>query len=303
MKSVEITLVARLLAHHWRFILLIPAALLPACATTEPQSITEFKLGLSVVQTNSTAILLDFNRVVREVQLDRAVKLPKIKESDVAPGLDTQSISRWNAALEAMFLYASALEILAMPDGVSRVEDSLSSLGERVIALAPLKDAASSGNDELTQAISQMGKLIVETKAKEEASRIARDADPYVRAALLHMADMIGTDHATGGLRTMMWSNWTTYADAYRVRFPLTGENKREIAGAYAAAIEGRQASDAALGALHVALLNLADLHTAAAQGRSADASVMVALVRQEVAYAEQLFRKSGVATQEEDRR
>jgi hypothetical protein len=63
---------------------LVIMMLLLACATTDPQSLTKFKQGLSVVQTNSQTIIIEFNRFVRELQLDRAATLPNLKESDVA---------------------------------------------------------------------------------------------------------------------------------------------------------------------------------------------------------------------------
>lgn len=61
----------------------------------------------------------------------------------------------------------------------------------------------------------------------------------------------------------------------------------------YAEALEGRQTCDASLSALRKALLDLADLHTAIAQGRSADASEIVAILQQEVASAKQLLESA----------
>jgi hypothetical protein len=263
------------------------------CATVDPQSLTKFKQGLSVVRTDSQTILIEFNRFVRELQLDRAATLPNLKESDVAPGLDAESMGRWNAALEALSLYATALESLAAPASAAKVEASLKSLGDRILALDPGKDLAGPGAKEVTQAIGHIGKLIVEGAAKKKALEIALEADPSVRAVLGQMAAMIGADPAGGGLRTTMWSNWTTRAAGFQVAFLERGANKRKIAAAYAESIEGRQATDAALGALRKALLDLADLHTAAAQGRSADASEIIAFLRQEVAFATKLLESA----------
>jgi hypothetical protein len=281
-------------ATTWRFpICLIVVMCLWACATTNPQSVTKFKQGLSAVQTESQTVLLEFNRFVRDLQLDRAATLEKLKESDVAPGLDDESVGRWNAALEAMSLYSSALETLVAPAGAAKVEESLKSLGDRIITLKVSEDTPSSKGGEITQAISHIGRLIVEATAKRKALEIAREADPSVRAALLQMADMVGGDHTTGGLRTTMWSNWTTRATQHRTSFLQPGADKRQVAAKYAAALEGRQTSDVALGALRKALLDLADLHTAVSQGRSADASEIITFLRQEVAYAKQLLESA----------
>jgi hypothetical protein len=272
---------------------LILVVFLWGCATVDPQSLTRFKQGLSVVRTESQAILLEFNRFVRDLQLDRAATLPNLKESDVAPGLDAESMGRWNAALEALSLYASALEALAAPAGAARVEASLKSLGDRIVALNLGKDLAGPGAKEISQAIGHIGKLIVETAAKRKALEIALEADPSVRAVLVQMAGMIGGDQAGGGLRTTMWSNWSTRAARLQEDFLEKGANKRKIAAAYAEAVEGRQATDAALGALRKALLDLADLHTAVARGRSADASEIIAFLRQEVAFARKLLESA----------
>ena len=275
---------------------LILIMFLGGCATADPQSVTKFKQGLSAVQTDSQTILLEFNRFIRDLQLDRAATLSKLEESDVAPGLDAESLGRWNAAVEAMSLYASALETLAAPTGVAQVEESLTSLGDRIMALSPPKDSASPKKDELNLAIGHIGKLVVEATAKRKALEIAREVDSSVRAVLLQMADMIGSGQTTGGLRTTMWSNWTMRADQFRGSFLKPGADKRQVAAMYASAIEGRQTSDVALSALRKALLDLADLHTAVAQGRSADASAIIAFLRQEVAYAKQLLESAQIS-------
>ena len=271
------------------FLVLIGVGFL-ACVTTDIQSMAKFKQGLSAVQTDSQMIFLEFNKFVRELQLDRAVMLQNLKESDVAPGLDAESVGRWNAACEALSLYASALESLASPTGGANVEESLKALGERISVLSPPKGADAARAGALNQAIGHIGKLVVEAVAKKRALQLAREADSPVRATLLQMADMIGGDAAGGGLRTTLWSSWTLRADGFRLAFLEKGADKRKIATAYAETLDNRQAGDAALGALHKALLDLSDLHTAAAQGRIADASEIATFLQQEVAFAKTLL-------------
>ncbi len=268
---------------------LLGAALL-ACATTDAQALAKFRQGVSAVQTDSRRLFLEFNGFVRELQLDRAATLPNLKESDVAPGLDAESVGRWNAACEALSLYASSLESLTAPAGGAKVEESLRALGGRILQLAPAKGRDAARADALNGAIGHIGRLVVEAAARKRALQLAREADPSVRATLLLMADMIGGDATNGGLRTTLWSNWTLRADGLRVEFLEKGANKRKIAAAYAEALDGRGAGDAALGALHKALLDLADLHTAAAQGRAPEASEIAASLQREVAFATTLL-------------
>jgi hypothetical protein len=265
------------------------------CKTAAPESATKFREGLAVVQNDSQKIFVEFNALVREVQLDRAEKLTNLRESDVAPALDAESVGRWNMALEAMSLYASALMTLADPARAKEVETSLKALGDHIVALCPPKEAASSQGGELTQAVSHIGGLVTDVAARRKALELACEADPSIRVVLLQMAGMIGCDQTTGGVRTTMWTNCTLRADQLRGDFLAARANKRKVAATYATAIESRQASDAALCALRRALLDLADVHTAMAQGRSADAAEVIQFMRQEVAYAKELLDSTRV--------
>jgi hypothetical protein len=279
--------------HTKRVVLLLGLYILGGCTTVPPESVTKFRQGLALVNTDSQRILLEFNTFIRDLQLDRAETLKNLQESDVTPGLDAESVSRWNTAMEAMSLYASALATLADSRGTTDVEESLKTLGNHIVALGPPRDAADSREDKLTQAVSHIGGLIIGAAAKRKALEVARESDSSVRAVLLQMANMIGSDQATGGLRTTIWSNWTMRANQIRVGFLAPGTNKREIAAKYAMAIESRQTSDVVLSTLRRALLNLADLHTAIAQGRTADASEIILFIQQEMVYAKQLLESA----------
>lgn len=274
-------------------VLLLGFYMLGGCSTVPPESVTKFKQGLALVNTDAQKILLEFNTFVRDLQLDRAETLNNLKESDVTPGLDAESMSRWNMAMEALSLYASALATLGDPGGAAEVEESLKSLGDRIVALSPPSDANRPGEEELTQAVSHIGGLIISAAARRKALEVARESDSSVRDVLLQMANMIGSDQATGGLRTTVWSNWTMRANQIRVDFLAPGANKRKVATMYATAIESRQTSDVVLSTLRRALLDLADLHTAIAQGRSADASEIILFIRQEISYAKQLLESA----------
>jgi len=271
----------------------LPCASLSGCKTVDSLSVTQFKQGLSTVYSNSRSVLLECNQSAREVQLDRVEKLPNIKESDVASALDAESLSRWNRAFEVLVLYSSALETLAGTNHGKAVEASLQLVGDQIIKLNPPRDSDESTSDELTRAISHIGGLIVQAAAGREALKLARDADPNVRAVLFHMANMIGADYTKPGVRKTMWSNWTVVADEQRVEFLSAGDRKRQVAAAYAKALEGRQTGDSALGALHKALIDLADLHTAMAQGRTASASEIITVLGQELSFAKTLLESA----------
>lgn len=261
------------------------AMLLVGCATVDKTSMTKFQEGVATVRQNSQALFLDYNAFVREMQLERAVNLSRLTESDVAAGLDAESQARWSTALDALALYASSLQLLASPSSGEGVQANLTNLGNRIIALAP---SPGGGAQAANEAIGHLGNIIVQQAANAKALEVARTADPAVRNVLGHMADMVGSDHASG-LRGTMWSNWTTKSTGHQVRFLAPGADKRKVAAEYAQALDSRQAHDTSLAALRASLLDLADLHTAAAQGRTADAETIVATLRQEVAFARQL--------------
>lgn len=261
------------------------------CATPDPESLSSFREGLSAVQKESHAVFLEVNRAARKTQLDRAETLPMIRESDVAPALAPAAIAEWNRALEALAAYASSLEILSSSGDGADVEASVGKLGVRIQALVP---AAPKATDELAKAVGRLGNLLTQAVAGAVARDVMRDADPDVRDVLTRLADMIGRDTAGGGVRTTVWANWTLLADGTRAAFPgAEAAKKRRVAETYAEQLEKRDAADAALAALRQSLLDLADAHTAASQGRAADAGRMVALLREQVAYASKLLKSA----------
>lgn len=270
------------------------------CTTIDTKSNTQFGQGVAAVSSDSQALFLDVNSFARELQLDRAVGLESIKESDFTAALDAESVDRWNSALESLALYSSGLQLLSDSAGAAEVNKSIQALGDRIIALNSPATPGAGGADEASKALGHIGQLIVEAAAKKKALEIARDADPSVRATLLFMADMIGADHGSGGVRTTLWSNWTARIAQIRVEFVSAGGGKRQVAAKCAVAIEQRNISDLKLSALRKSLLELADLHTAIAQGRSADAAEMIAVLKREIDFAKSLA-ESAKPTKKED--
>jgi hypothetical protein len=261
------------------------------CRSPDPGSLSSFKHGLSVVGEQSIALFRDVNDVSRQAQLDRVETQTMLKESDVAPALDAESIGRWNRGIEALSAYASSLEVLSSPEHGEGIEKSVEGLGGRITALAA---APPENADEVTKAIGHLGKLIVNARAGAAALEVMQKADRDVRSVLTHMGSMIGDGPTEGGVRTTVFSNWTTLADGTRAQFPQAAPSeKRSIAEKYADELRARAAADAALAAVRKSLLDLADVHTAASQGRTADASEMVAFLREEIAFAGELLKSA----------
>ncbi len=254
------------------------------CATTDIHSLNAFREGLLVFDSESRILFAEFNRIVRALQLDRAAGLSNISESDFTPGIAPQALRNWNMAVQTLTLYASSLEILASPSASVQVEKSLKTLGERIAALKEQNAGTESGHNGFSHAISRIGMHVIHGSARTKALEIARNANPDVREILFYMSDMIGGPDS-GGLRMIMWSNQTTYADQYRAAFLEKNADKRDIASRYVTALERRESIDMALDALGKTLIALADLHTAASQGRHADSRAIIAGLRHEISH------------------
>ena len=262
--------------------------LVAGCAAPSRESLSSFREGLSAVQKESREVFLDVNRTARKAQISRVGTLTMLKESDVSPALDPASLAQWNRALEALSAYASALEILADPKSGDGVEESVGKLGRRIEAMGP-------GTDELTKAVAGLGGVLTRSVAGHAAREAMLDADPHVRDVLTRMADMIGDGPEAGGVRTTVWAAWTLFADEARKGFPESASHEKHvIAQTYASRLESRDEADAALAAVRRALLDLADAHTAASQGRTIDAERMVAFLRKQVAHAAKIFKDTG---------
>ena len=265
------------------------ALLAAGCAAPPRESLSDFREGLSAVGKESRIVFLEVNQTARKAQLDRVETLAMVTELDVAPALPPPAVAEWNRALEALGAYASSLEILAAGGGGADVQASVVKLGKRMEALVP---EAPKSTDELTKSVAHLAGLLTRAVAGAVARELMQDADPDVRDVLTRLADIIGDSPAGGGIRTTLWSNWTTLASETRKAFPgADASRKRTIASTWARQLEARDAADAALAAIRQSLLDLADAHTAASQGRAVDAAGIVALLRAQVALASSLLK------------
>jgi hypothetical protein len=268
------------------------------CATSvDRPSLSGFKHGLSTVESHSASRLREVNEICRRAQMERIEKLEgMVKETDVAPALDAESLASWNRALEALAAYASSLEVLSAPERGVEVEKSAIALGKRIHAMAPKEEphAAAMG-----AAIGRLGNLIVTSWSNHAALDLMKRADPDVREVLTEMAAMLGDGTATAGVRATIWASWTALAAETRKGFlEAKGPEKRSIARRFAAALDKRAASDAALASVRKELLDLADAHTALSQGRVADALETIANIREQIQFSTALLK--GVAETEE---
>ncbi len=279
--------------RSWLAALLVAgSSLLTACTQVSREQVVSWREAVVAARDQSAATFQATNELIREDQLQRVVKLPAITEADLTPALDSASVGRWMAALDALATYAAAVDRLLAPELPMGVGESLRKTGEQlgVTADADLLK----GDRALSGAIGSLGGLLVGAYAQTSAQKIMLQTDPAVTATVQRMADMLYVEiRPTPGAAPVAGGVLVTVADAWDNQLALivlkyrkeTTESGREpVAREYAAALERKAAALEAIRALRVSLLQLGAAHTAAAQGRSTDIQVVIASIRQETA-------------------
>lgn len=269
----------------YRLLLCCIPVFLVSCAQSVHQSITPFTQSISSVEHSSQKLLLEFNQHIRELQVEKAVGDSALSEQDFTPGVTAQAKIRWQKAFDALRMYASAIEALSDPKTVSGADKSITMIGNQMLSIS------SSSLPQATELNSQIGhiaQLLLLQSASTKAMEIASEADPSVRALLLHMRTMIDD------LRLTNRTSWTTKASKHQVAFLEEGADKALEAQSYATVLEYREISDTAFYSLGVTLQYLADMHTAIAQGRTGDAENLHHMIDQETCNIERLQKMIG---------
>jgi hypothetical protein len=259
-----------------------------------PQEITAFSAGVALVQQQSTLAFHAANALARDESIKYllASTRPGITENDFTPALDPKAIAAWDAAFAALRSYASALQQLLSPDRPRALGNAAVSLG------AELKQGRIGVdiNPGVATAFAQLGEILVTLEASNDAQAAMLKADPAVRATLTSMAGAIGGNDLSG-LRGTVWANWQTRltagptrAYAQAVRNNNNADQRREAIESFAALLDQRDAQLMSLSALRESLLLLADAHTAAAQGRPADAVGLIGVIDQQLEETRSLF-------------
>lgn len=275
------------------FVWLALVAALGACATPTPKAVADWHDAVLAVRDQSTTSFREVNDLVRQAQLERAASLPNLKESDFQPGLDAESLAAWNRALDSLAAYSAQLSTLLSPEIPAGIGESTRKLGESIATTS--KSNVLEKQPGLASALGKLGAKLASAYAARSAQSIMAQTDPAVSDVLNQMARMINDDSAgmeTGVFQTVH-ANWTTQADKIRtVEFlqARTSEARREVAQRYVAVLERREASDAALLGLRRSLLELAASHSRIAAGGPMDTSVLIADIREQIAFVKDLL-------------
>jgi hypothetical protein len=279
-------------------LLLLCAQALVGCGAkaVRPQDVTTFSAGVALVQQQSTLAFHAANALARDESIKYllASTRPGITEKDFTPALDSKAIAAWDSAFAAMRAYASALQQLLSPDRPQALGNAAVSLGAE-LRQGKIGADISPG---VATAFAQLGEILVTLEASKDAQAVMQKADPPIRATLTILAEAIGANDQSG-VRGTVWSNWQTRlaegptrAYAQAVRNNNNPDQRREAIESFATLLDQRDAQLMSLSALRDSLLLLADAHTAAAQGRPADAVGLIAIIDQQLDETRSLFSR-----------
>lgn len=278
----------------WRVVPLVVAVLLCAsCASVSREDVGSWRQAVVAARDQSQVTFRAVNELVRQSQRERAATLESLSEDTFAPALDSESVQRWNAALDSMAAYAGAVEQLLAPEMPRDVGESLRATGERLSATANLpllkRDTVLSG------AIGAIGAKLVSAAANARAREIMLSTDAAVKDLTEAMAAML-YDHSEArdadgtpvpvesGVLVTVANTWDDGLARIEARFIGVGPaEKAAIADEYAVQVASKEAAVDAIRSLRNTLLDLGPAHTAAAQGRSADLKAVIASAKEQI--------------------
>lgn len=271
------------------------AVLLGGCAATPSQkSLSDWHDAVVAVRDQSTTTFRGVNALAREAQIRRAATLKSLKEEDFQPGLDADAIGVWTRALDILAEYGAALSSLLSPSLSAGVGDATKRFGESIVTSS--KSNILQKQPGLATAFGKVGAKIASIAAGRNAQSIMAETDPAIREVTEHMAKMIGDSHGGEeiGVIGTVQSAWMVKADEIRTASFLNAKSpaeKQSVASNYAAALDQRDASIAALRNLKSSIQELASSHTRAAAGGSLDTGAMIANIREQIAFFRDLIK------------
>ena len=264
-----------------------------ACATpvlgcaSRPSAaaIPPFRQGVVTADQQSQEAFAAINEMLREQQIDRAVKKTSLSEDSFVVAFPASDLAVWHRAFASIDAYASKIERLLSPDRRTETEEELRTLGTQLE-----QRYAAGGGDEFPPGVAagfvKLGGLLVKIKAGQDALKIMRQADPAVQDILTSMADAIGTHDENGDLefvRGTVWNAWTQELGEIQVAFlRADAPGKRSAVESYLDTLAKRDAHDHSLASLRASLLALAAAHRQLAEGDRVSAAVLIRIVQDE---------------------
>ncbi|HZZ42427.1 MAG TPA: hypothetical protein VFE58_05785 [Tepidisphaeraceae bacterium] len=261
--------------------------IITGCSTIHSENVSQFRQGVAQTHQQLDAAFHDANALAREEEINYllATTRPGITEADVTPALNTDDVAAWDDAFSKIESYASALEMLLSSDQSKQFSDAILALSTDLNSSKTRINI----NPGVAAAFTELGTVLIDLKTQTSAKAAMQMADPAIRNTLTQMARAIGNSDQSPGVRSVVWANWETklaegpiraYADAQIGNHP---EQKKVAAQSYVTMLDQRDAQLQILASLRQSLLLLADVHTAAASGSTANVASLISAISKRV--------------------
>jgi hypothetical protein len=277
------------------------AMVLAGCKTVNSSAASKFATGVLEVRSQADTALTTAATLTRNEGLAYVAAQPTLSETDFVETPPGDVIAAWDDALFTLENYALNLAALSSPDAVKNFDAAATNLlGQFTLTAGQLGQNSLQTSPEvsasLAAAFATVGHLIVLESAQASAHRISLATDVQIGNILTLLAQEIGSDHESVGLRTTIYRTWNAKKDGLtgdflRAKDPAA---KRAVAQQYADILAEREEEDRALLGLQRSLVALKDAHHALAEGDPALVASSLAIVSNELQRTQNAGGQSG---------
>jgi hypothetical protein len=286
---------------HWKFIMrfrdlkhLVAAAwvslALTGCVSVPTANVETFSTGVSAAKSQTSIAFKATTDLTSDAIIDYAAAQPTLNEKAFFSVLDSKSIAVWDKTFSALEKYCQNLILLDSTDSIKGYQDAAVNLATEVqqvgenLKSQQLIAANPSISPSLAAAFTDLGGLLLHSKAQHDLKKILAQTDPTIRKIMGTMADAIGVS-STNNLRGTVNAHWEQLRGQQSVAFleAKTQADKRSIAAKYAGLLTQERTQDLALSSLRQSFLALADAHHALAMGHQAEVGASVLAVQREL--------------------
>jgi len=273
--------------------------MLVGCVTVPQPSLAAFSTGLTTAKTQTDLAFQSVNSLTATEVVDYAASQPKLTDDLVFSVLPASSIAVWDRMFDVLEKYSQDLILLTSPGLTKDYETAMVDLAQQIqqtgqnLKAAGIVANAPSASPGVATAVTEVGRLLLEAKAQSDARKILSATDPSIRTILNSMADVIGGTSQTG-IRGTVFANWTNVKIQVKDKFSkeMDVAKKRALVLEFISYQNQADAQDQVLASLYRSLRALADAHHALAAGKDLDASVAVAIVKEEITETRDLYKQ-----------
>ena len=270
------------------------------CTTVDHGGAQAFSTGVTAARAQTKTAFDAVVTLTRASAVDYAVTQDRLKDEYLKETPDAAAIAAWNEALDPIESYAQRLSSLTAPDAAKGVEDSVGALAAQFNTTATKIDQPGKITAGTASAFAEVASALLRARGEKEALGVAAKTDESIRKVLTALADVIGKDNTTPGLRATVRANWEQQLGDLKAKFADVGssgttdkaalaERRRPIVTDYIDRLNKRDAQDELLAALRRTYLTLADAHTALAKGHSTDLGGAIDYITAELKHARDL--------------